>query len=194
MPESSPTSKGPATPDPREPVGRLARWRRWWRSRKVIVRDHSMEPTFLPGDRLLVDPGAYRTDPVLRDDLVVIADPAREERRLLKRVVGVAGDFVRVTREGIERVARPTGETAAAPNGALEEFEVPRGHVFVLSDRRQNTRDSRRFGPVPVSSVVGRVWRRLPASARGDRSDLGDGPGVNVKRCGNSPHRWRRTP
>ncbi len=123
-----------------------------------------MEPTFRPGDRLLIDPGAYRTDPVARDDLVVIEDPARSDRRLLKRVVGVAGDFVRVTRDGFERVARPTDDAASAPDGALEELEVPRGHVFVLSDRRQNTRDSRQFGSVPVSTVVGRVWRRRAAA------------------------------
>jgi len=126
-----------------------------------------MEPTFRPGDRLLVDPGAYRTDPVARDDLVVIEDPARAERRLLKRVVGIAGDFVRVSREGIERVARPTGEGSPPPDGALEELEVPAGHVFVLSDRRQNTRDSRQFGSLPVSMVVGRVWRRIPAAGSG---------------------------
>jgi signal peptidase I len=130
----------------------------------VVVRDHSMEPTFLPGDHLLVDPGAYRTDPVARGDLVVIADPARSDRRLLKRVVGVAGDFVRVSRQGIQRVARPTDDREPAPDGALEELEVPTGHVFVLSDRRQNTRDSRQFGPVPVTMVLGRVWLRRAAS------------------------------
>ncbi|MCI4360682.1 MAG: signal peptidase I [Thermoplasmata archaeon] len=164
-----------AAPDPREPVGRLARWRRRWRSRKVIVRDHSMEPTFWPGDRLLVDPGAYRTEPVVRDDLVVIADPAQEERRLLKRVVGVAGDHVRVAREGVDRVARPSGDSAPGPEGALEELEVPSGHVFVLSDRQQHTRDSRQFGPIPVTSVVGRVWRRLPSPSSGSGSASGTG-------------------
>jgi signal peptidase I len=122
-----------------------------------------MEPTFLPGDRLLVDTGAYRTNPVARDDLVVIADPARTDRRLLKRVVGVAGDYVRVSRDGTERIGRPTTEGATAPEGALEELEVPPGHVFVLSDRRTNTRDSRQFGPIPVSTVLGRVWRRRAA-------------------------------
>ena len=123
-----------------------------------------MEPTFLPGDRLLVDPAAYRTEPIRRDDLVVIADPAETERRLLKRVVGVGGDFVRVSRDGTERVARLNAEGAAPPEGGLEEFEVPLGHVFVLSDRRANTRDSRQFGPVPVSMVLGLVWRRRPAA------------------------------
>jgi signal peptidase I len=130
------------------------------------VHDHSMEPTFVPGDRLRVDPAAYRTDPVLRDDLVVVADPTEPDRWLLKRVVGIPGDFVRVTREGITRVPRPGGGDPTPSTGALEEFEVPSGHVFVLSDRPQNTRDSRQFGPVRVAAVLGRVWRLYAPASR----------------------------
>jgi signal peptidase I len=169
MPEKSGSAGLLEEPDPREPVGWLARWRRRWRSRRVVVHDHSMEPTFGPGDRLLVDPGAYRTESIARGDLVVIEDPAQADRRLLKRVVGVAGDFVRVSRDGTERVARPIPEGATAPEGGFEELEVPSGHVFVLSDRPANTRDSRQFGSVPVSMVLGRVWRRRAAHGSAPR-------------------------
>jgi signal peptidase I len=135
------------------------RWRRRRRSQKVVVHDHSMEPTFRPGDRLLVDPLAYVGRSPERNDLVVLTDPANPERWLLKRIVGIPGDFVRVTRGGIERLRdRPSG--AAPPAGALEELEVPADHLFVLSDRPARTRDSRQFGPVHRRVVVGRVWRR----------------------------------
>jgi signal peptidase I len=127
-----------------------------------------MEPTFLPGDRLLVDPTAYATEPIERDDLVVVADPSDPERWLLKRVVGVAGDFVRVTHEGIQRVPRPA-PAGAVPPGALEELEVPPGHVFVLSDRPQHTRDSRQFGPVRLTAILGRVWRLYAPASRAQR-------------------------
>ena len=123
-----------------------------------------MEPTFQPGDRLLVDPSAYQQHDVARDDLVVVADPTSPDRWLLKRVVGVAGDFVRVTREGVRRVAR-SGD-APSTDAALEELEVPPGHVFVLSDRPHHARDSRQFGPVPVSMLMGRVWRIVAPSDR----------------------------
>jgi len=166
MPDESGSGDAIVAAETREPTGWLARWRRRWRSRPIVVHDHSMEPTFRPGDRLWVDLGAYRDAAIVRNDVVVIADPARADRRLLKRVVGIGGDFVRVSREGIERVARPTGEGAPPPEGALEELEVPEGYVFVLSDRRANTRDSRQFGPIPVSAVLGRVWQRRPATGR----------------------------
>jgi len=118
-----------------------------------------MEPTFRPGDRLWVDPAAYTERFPAHGDIVIIADPADLERRLLKRVVGVPGDFVRVTREGIQRRGG-RGPDGAGEAGGLEELEVPTEHVFVLSDRSARTRHSRQFGPVPRATVLGRVWYR----------------------------------
>jgi signal peptidase I len=124
-----------------------------------------MEPTFRPGDRLWLDTGAYRGVPVARNDVVVIVDPARSDRHLLKRVAGIAGDFVRVSREGAERISHASPEGVPGPESALEEIEVPPGHVFVLSDRPRGSRDSRQFGPVPLALVVGRVWGGAGADA-----------------------------
>jgi signal peptidase I len=127
-----------------------------------------MEPTFRPGDRLLVDPLAYRDRGPARDEVVIVADPSNPHRWLLKRVVATAGDFVRVTRGGIERRRSSTPSDAPPPDGALEELEVPADHVFVLSDRPSHTRDSRQFGSVPRRAVLGRVWRRYhPADRAG---------------------------
>jgi len=126
-----------------------------------------MEPTFLPGDRLLVDPLAYRDRPPERGDLVVVADPADPERWLLKRVIGTYGDAIRVDRDGAHRTSEPS-EVYPLMGGALEELEVPVDHVFVLSDRPGSARDSRQFGPIPLRAVVGRVYRRTaPANRAG---------------------------
>ncbi|HEY6239077.1 MAG TPA: signal peptidase I [Thermoplasmata archaeon] len=168
MPEAEGSTGSPAPVEPGRRERRWDRWRRRWRSEKVIVKDHSMEPTFRPGDRLLVDPLAYRDEGPTRNDLVVVADPADPARWLLKRVVATAGDFVRVTHGGVER--RPIRSPADAPSsgGTLEELEVPPEHVFVLSDRPAHTRDSRQFGSIPRRAVLGRVWRRYyPAHRAG---------------------------
>ena len=126
-----------------------------------------MTPEFRPGDRLLIDPTAFRRTPPSRGDVVVVADPAEPGRLLLKRVVGTPGDFVRVTDVGAIRAPRSARERESPPAGALEELEVPPEQVFVLSDRPQHTRDSRQFGPLPYRAVLGRVWRRYaPASRR----------------------------
>ena len=134
-----------------------------------------MEPTFRAGERLLVDPAAYKHEPPAHGDLVIIADPAANERRLLKRVIGVPGDFVRVTIDGVERrgAAAPS---PGAPPGGLEELEVPPEHVFVLSDRPTRTRDSRQFGPIPNSTVLGRVWYRYHPPERAGEVEPGANP------------------
>ncbi len=74
---------------PAEPLSPGARWRRALRSRRVRVEDGSMAPGLLPGDRLRVDPGAYlHRDPQV-GEIVVVEDPERRVRWLLKRVAGV---------------------------------------------------------------------------------------------------------
>ncbi len=60
-----------------------------WRTRRVVVADASMAPTLRPGDRLLVDRGAYRAAPPEIGDIVVLVDPERPDRWLVKRVAAV---------------------------------------------------------------------------------------------------------
>lgn len=120
-----------------------------------------MEPAFRPGDRLWVDPLAYRTRGPEYDEVVIVVDPTDTDRFLIKRVVGVPGDSIRVTLGGIQRRTRGGSEDGPRPpTGALEVIEVPFEHYFVLSDRTARTRDSRQFGPIARRAVLGRVWHR----------------------------------
>jgi nickel-type superoxide dismutase maturation protease len=106
--------------------GRLPERFRRWRSRRVVVADESMTPTLFPGDRLLIDPAAYRRRLPSVGELVVLIDPEAPERWLIKRV----------------RAVDPTERT-----------------VDVRGDAVERARDSRRFGPVPLRSLVGRAYR-----------------------------------
>jgi nickel-type superoxide dismutase maturation protease len=74
---------------PSEVLSGLARLRRALRSRRVRVEDQSMAPGLLPGDRLRVDPGAYRHRPPQVGEIVVLTDPERRVRWLVKRVAAV---------------------------------------------------------------------------------------------------------
>lgn len=108
----------------------------------MVVRDDSMRPTLVPGDRLYVDPRPGRA--LTRGDLVVVQDPERTDRSLVKRVGAIAGD------------ATPEGTT------------VPQGTVHLLGDNPEASRDSRQFGPVDRSRILGVVWfRYAPADRRG---------------------------
>ncbi|MGP8074104.1 MAG: S26 family signal peptidase [Thermoplasmata archaeon] len=118
--------------------------RRKWRSRRVVVEDESMLPALRPGDRLLVDPTYYRGRRPARGDVVVLRDPERPGRLLVKRVGATEGE--------------------PDPSGA----PVPSGTLYLIGDDPARSRDSRSFGPVPLNGLVGRVWfRYAPGDRRG---------------------------
>ena len=162
MPETPPARPPPPSPPP--PTG----WRRW-RSRRVEVHDESMVPTLRPGDRLLVDPRAYRNRSPVVGELVVLVDPEAPARWLIKRVAGVGpGRFWR-TPAGITSAQSETpGAEPVPPVDAIEPITLAESAVFVTGDAPA-ARDSRRFGPVRFDALVGRAYRcYAPADRRRD--------------------------
>ena len=123
-------------------------------------------------------PVARRSDP-RRGDIVLFSMPG-SGALATKRVVAVPGDVVEVTGgglvvNGVPARYRPAGSTASS-NALIEEWNglsrlimgpsqaspreaamVPPGHFYVLGDNRQQSLDSRDFGPVPRSAIRGRV-------------------------------------
>jgi signal peptidase I len=132
------------------------------------IPSDSMVPTLLNGDRVLVNKLSYDLHDINRGDVVVFNRPdglpasPGEPEDLIKRVIGLPGDEL-VTRDGdvyvngrlLTEPYLPEGTTSA---GIDEPFVVPDGEVFVMGDNRQNSSDSRVFGPVPADSVVGRAF------------------------------------
>ncbi len=128
----------------------------------VTVGSDSMRPTLQSGDRVLIDKVSFRFRSPRRGDVVAFAAPDTGTLTV-KRVVGVAGDQVAI-RDGVLWVA---GRARAEPYVDLKTIDsvyfgptvVPPGTVFVMGDNRAESIDSRDFGPVPLSEVVGRVLR-----------------------------------
>jgi signal peptidase I len=130
----------------------------------VAVPTGSMSPTLRAGDHVLVNKLAYRFGEPRRRDLVVFRSAASGDL-LLKRVVGVGGDRVGVE-DGVLRVngravREPFVDRRLVDSVYFGPVRVPGGSVFVMGDRRSNSVDSRTFGPVPRSRVVGRVDARV---------------------------------
>jgi signal peptidase I len=152
-----------------------------------VVPTGSMEPTLMPGDRVLVDKTAYGWRlPYTRIELagdappragdVVIFDSPEDGTRLVKRVVAVAGDRVAVrgghlvvngrplSPEGAPEVERfPGGDVhlsllhGGGPD--LAPTEVPPGQLLMMGDARGNSRDGRIFGFVDEQAVYARALR-----------------------------------
>lgn len=134
----------------------------------------SMYPTLKEGDRVLVNKLSYKLHDVNRGDVVVFERPASEAPsaipELIKRVVGLPGDAVtfrggRVYINGtvLEEPYLPAGVTTSAdfaPNRCTVDAPclIPPGEVWVMGDNRNDSKDSRYFGPIPESSIVGRAF------------------------------------
>lgn len=137
----------------------------------------SMYPTLHEGDRVLVNKMSYRLHDVNRGDIVVFERPASEVSStipdLIKRVIGLPGESVAfsdgsvfVDGNRIDESYLPTGTVTSGANAPYKctldaPCVVPEGDVWVMGDNRSDSKDSRYFGPIPESSIVGRAFVRV---------------------------------
>jgi signal peptidase I len=127
----------------------------------TIVYGQSMEPNLSERQRLIIDKVSFRVHPPRRNDIVVISLPNMEEM-LVKRVIGLPGETVAV-RNGVVYVnGEPLPEPFPHQLGyqTMEPVVLGPLNYFVLGDNRENSNDSRSFGPVKRENIVGRVWLR----------------------------------
>ncbi len=127
----------------------------------TIVYGQSMEPNLFERQRLIIDKVSYRFTPPNRNDIVVISMPNIEEM-LVKRVIGLPGETIEV-RAGVVYVnGAPSPEPFPHDLGIQSMQPTVLGPLqyFVMGDNRDNSNDSRAFGPVARESILGRVWLR----------------------------------
>lgn len=121
----------------------------------------SMEPTLMPGDRILVNKFVYRFEEPKQGDIVVFIAPHDSAKRdFIKRVVAVAGQEVAVRGGELVVDGRPVREPyVVSTNGSdYGPLRVPEDAVFVMGDNRQNSSDSRVFGPLPEKDILGKAF------------------------------------
>lgn len=127
----------------------------------TIVYGQSMEPNLYERQRLIIDKVSYHFFPPSRNDIVVIAIPDMEEM-LVKRVIGLPGETVEI-RKGVVYVNNePLPEPFPHDLGDESYGPTVLGplNYFVMGDNRDNSNDSRSFGPVQREYILGRVWLR----------------------------------
>ena len=137
--------------------------------RTYAVEQTSMQPTLEADQRLIVDRLTPRFDPYKPGDIIVFDAPAVAalEEPAIKRVVALEGSVVElidghVWIDGTALVEPYTyGGEPTRPSSGQTRWLVPSGHLFVLGDHRAVSVDSRSFGPIPASSIIGRAWLRF---------------------------------
>lgn len=161
----------------------------------TLVQQGSMTPTILNGERVLIN-RIIRTFnmPIFRGDIITFEQPAATNTdgtayynetsgvasfvkhnlleigkiSYIKRVIGVEGDHVLITKNGdvfvndIELNETYLPEDLKTPiTGEFFDVIVPKGHLFVMGDNRSGSSDSREFGCIPLEKVEGRVVHRI---------------------------------
>jgi signal peptidase I len=129
----------------------------------------SMEPTLLIGDRLVVDKLSVEFGTINVGDVVVFKAPPSENcgdpvADLVKRVIGTPGDHL--TSKGniiyVNKVALVENWPHTEPLGpAIGNVTVPANHYFVMGDNHSDSCDSRSWGTVPRSDIIGKVFVRI---------------------------------
>lgn len=125
----------------------------------------SMIPTLKVGNRVLVNELSYDFHPIHRGDVIVFRTPPDDRgnpviKDLVKRVVGLPGDTVSSANGKLEINGKPLSEPYLPPGtvtSGVPTEKIPPGELWVMGDNRQNSEDSRFFGPISEKLIVGRV-------------------------------------
>jgi signal peptidase I len=124
----------------------------------------SMEPHIRSGEYVLINTFAYRIGLPRRGDIVAFRHDDDARATFIKRVIGLPGDRIRIERGEVylngTKLAEPYVQHV--DNRSFGAITVPPASVYVLGDNRAESEDSRFFGPVSDTLLIGRalagVW------------------------------------
>jgi signal peptidase I len=130
-----------------------------------IVSGESMEPNYHNMDYLIIDKLSYRLRDPQRGEVIVFIPPFEKNKYYIKRIIGLPGETIILNEDKIYIYNKEN------PNGfILKENYIPsheyygnlkitlgKDEYFVLGDNREESYDSRRWGPLKRENIVGRV-------------------------------------
>lgn len=140
-----------------------------------IVEGASMEPNFEDGEYLIVDEISYRFTPPARGEVVIFHPPYDTKAYYIKRIIALPGEALEIKEASIYiyNAAFPKGfklSEAYLPDSRLlgskqEKITLGQNEYYLIGDNRNNSLDSRRFGPIKFEEIRGRaLFRAYPFS------------------------------
>lgn len=135
-----------------------------------FVKGGSMEPNFFDGDYLIIDEISYRFKEPERFDVIVFHSPFNPKQFFIKRIIGLPGETIEIKNDKIKiyNESNPSG-FFLDESGYLAKNQLNIGNLkislkdkeyFVLGDNRLQSSDSRYWGPLYRSYIVGRAFLR----------------------------------
>ncbi len=135
-----------------------------------LVSGASMEPNFSSNDYLLIDEVSYRFNEPERGDVIVFHYPGDESVYYIKRVIGLPGERLLIS-DGKVKIYNSKNSNgfileefylpAGLKTSGNEEVTLKDGQYFVMGDNRNYSFDSRSWGSLQKSEIVGLVRLRL---------------------------------
>lgn len=130
----------------------------------MIVRGVSMEPNYTDGHVLAINKIAYQFGTPARGDVIAMYFPGETEKRFVKRVIALPGETVAITNGRTLINSQPLAEEYL-PDDLETIPDLTRtlhaGEYFVMGDNRPFSSDSRGWGAVPSSFIIGKVTNPL---------------------------------
>lgn len=138
----------------------------------ITVQGHSMFPTLLPNDRILVL--RHYPSPLFRRGQIVVGDLKKvldepvayaelRAEKFIKRLVGLPGDKIVVHIAELHEEIQNSLRSRCDVDGNLV-WHIPQGHCFVRGDGIVSG-DSIIWGPIPIKFLVGIVLAKLPSQS-----------------------------
>lgn len=145
-----------------------------------VIPTGSMEDTLLIGDHLLVDKVSYSRSlgsldslvfpqlEIKRGMIVTFKSPAEMDKEYVKRVIGLPGETIRIKNKKVyinnEVLNEPytffkDSEVLNSYRDNFPEYLIPSNQYFCMGDNRDNSFDSRFWGPVHKDLIIGKPWR-----------------------------------
>jgi signal peptidase I len=137
----------------------------------------SMIPTLLVGDYILVNRLSYglripyykyilRWGEIKRGDIIVFVFPEDPSKDFIKRVIALPGETIEIRKKKIyingkeieDKWGFFSDDYVGPPRDDFGPFQVPQGHVFVMGDNRDESNDSRFWGPVNIENIKGKAF------------------------------------
>lgn len=138
--------------------------------RPTIVKGQSMEPTLQNNNYLFLYTKAYK-DKLPDYEDIIVTHSILEDDRIIKRVIGLPGDTIKVEDNVVYRNGVALDEPYINEPGNIPgdcEVTVPNNEIFVMGDNRAHSTDSRYIGTIPMDDVIGKaVYRLFPFSEMG---------------------------
>ena len=131
-------------------------------SKPYVIKGLSMYPTLITGDHVLFNRLSYIVNKPCRGDIVIIDKMIGQKRSLVKRIVGLPTETIKISSGIIHINGRELAERNVTLNvddaNCSEEWQLGQKEYFVLGDTRSVSEDSRMFGPIEGADIKSRAW------------------------------------